>query len=300
MVAQEQIEAPPIEESTQRLQGPVCLGPWHEPEIMAFKAKLAQKKLKVIEATGSVPKNGRNTFNNYDYAMAADTFDIIRKALVAGIAFTAEVESVEITVPPKEVSKNINTKIWMRYTLTDTETGYSETVRWPGEANDTGDKGLYKAQTNCLKYFCFQTFMLPTGLDVEQETDDEKGLGNPPAGRKSYTNPAAPKKPAAPQAPATPAEKPMDEQIAEGLLGKEPDDIESDNALPPYNEKSKKVMDALFDYYKSKIADMEGLAFNALKLRALVFGIKSRWPETAVGATTIKSKIKPEEVADKV
>lgn len=153
---------------------------------MELRAKLAQKKLKVILATGSVPKNGRNEFNKYDYATAADTFEIIRKALAEGIAFGAEVESVEVA-PAKEGGRSINTKIWMRYTLTDTETGYAETVRWPGEANDTGDKGLYKAQTNCLKYFCFQTFMLPTGLDVEQDDHgDERNLGNPPAERKPY------------------------------------------------------------------------------------------------------------------
>jgi hypothetical protein len=291
MVAQEQIEAPPVEESVQRTQGPIgpCLGPWYEPKIMEFKAKLAQKKLKVIEATGSVPKNGRNDFNKYDYAMAADTFEIIRKALVAGIAFTAEVESVEITIP-KEGAKSINTKIWMRYTLTDTETGYSETVRWPGEANDTGDKGLYKAQTNCLKYFCFQTFMLPTGLDVEQETDAEKGLGNPPTGRKSYTKPAAQK------ATPPPAEKPMDEQVAEGL------GFTTDAELPEIPAESKKVMDGLRDYYKAKIADMEGLTFNEIKFKVAILKANPnktmKYPISAVGATKAKAVVKPEDVAD--
>ena len=279
---QDQIESPPIAKEIM--------------QSWPYKAKLAQKKLKVIESTGSVPKLGRNEYNKYDYAMASDTFDIVRKALVAGIAFTAEVESVEVIPPKDEKSKSINTKIWMRYTLTDTETGYSETVRWPGEANDTGDKGLYKAQTNCLKYYCFQTFILPTGLDVEQETDEPKA-SYPPAGRKPYHK----GKDDFYGKPATQSdEPPMVDQIADALLGKEPDEIVSDNALPPYNEKSKKIMDALFDYYKSKINDMEGFAFNALKLRALVFANKSKWPETAVGATAIKAKIKPEEVADKL
>jgi hypothetical protein len=172
-------------------------------DLLKLRAALAKKKLAVIAATGSVPKEGHNAFNNYDYATASDTFDIVRKALAAGIAFAAEVESVEAYIP-KEGSKSVGTRIWMHYTLTDTETGYSETVRWPGDAHDTGDKGLYKAQTNALKYFCFQTFMLPTGLDVEQ---DDKGADNSaPAGRKPYIPPAQ-------------KEPPIEDQIAEALVG---------------------------------------------------------------------------------
>lgn len=281
-------------------------------EMMLLKAKMAEKKLKVIESTGSVPKLGRNDFNKYDYAMAADTFEIVRKALSVGIAITAEVLSVE-SVMPKEGAKQILTKIWMLYSLTDTETGYTEWIRWPGEAADTGDKGLYKAMTNALKYFCFQQFILPTGLDVE--TDSPELTGDKPnatpkklppyKGRRSgedfygYQGNQQANTPSADDAPQS-DKPPMVDQIADALLGKEPDEIASDNALPPYSEKSKKIMDGLFDYYKAKIHDMEGFAFNALKLRAKAFALKNKWPETAVGATTVKTKIAPQEVADPV
>jgi len=287
-------------------------------QVMAGKAKLASKKLAAQRLIGWVKKNGKleaGTFS-YDYAKAADVIKEARAALCeAGLSFISrnprirrEVLRPASSVPGKNggIYNKPATYLYMSEPdlgFSDPETGYEDVTQWYGEGEDQGDKGGPKSLTSAQKSFLIHNLLIPTGddpeaglpplgMDPDWTGDKEPQDGPPPAqtGRKRLSQPTPP--------PA--GEAPMVDQIADAMLGKEPDEFASDSALPPYNEKSKKIMDGLFDYYKAKIADMEGLAFNALKLRALVFANKGRWPETAVGATTIKSKIKPEEVADKV
>lgn len=270
-----------------------------ETKIWELRAKLAAKKLKVIQQTSSIPKLGHNDYSNYDYATAADTFDIVRKALAVGLSFTAEVESSETSIP-KEGSKNILTKIWMRYTLTDTETGYAESVKWPGEAWDTGDKGLYKAKTNALKYFCFQTFLLPTGIDVETDSPEQSA---PPPPKDRYHGRRSGQDFYAGQGkqPPKPDKPPIEDQIVEGLLGPQEDlpPAEKEISIPAVPQASMKIMAGLADYYKAKIAEMEGYKFSEQKFLAAVWLVKpGTWPTTAVGATKVKSIVKPQDVAD--
>jgi len=52
-------------------------------------------------------------------------------------------------------------------TLTDVDTGYSETSVVYGEAGDSGDKALGKASTYALKLWLSNTFMLIDGIDSE-------------------------------------------------------------------------------------------------------------------------------------
>ena len=56
-------------------------------------------------------------------------------------------------------------------TLTDIDTGYSETTTVFGESGDVLDKGLSKASTYALKTWLADTFMLIDGVDPDQAPD---------------------------------------------------------------------------------------------------------------------------------
>ena len=63
-------------------------------------------------------------------------------------------------------------------TLTDIDTGYSESTVVLGEAGDSGDKALGKASTYALKTFLADTFMLIDGIDPDQGTEQSAGNRN--------------------------------------------------------------------------------------------------------------------------
>lgn len=108
-------------------------------------------------------------------------------------------------------------------TLTDIDTGYSETATVFGEAGDSGDKAIGKASTYALKTWLSDTFMLIDGIDPEAEpemvssrvfipkTDKEqeevksKAFANavPPTPVQEPVKPAAPAKPAVKNVPGT-------------------------------------------------------------------------------------------------
>src|SRR5258708_28850450 len=57
---------------------------------------LAQKLARVMGMVSRVPKNGRNTFHNYDYATEGDVADCVREALAeGGVAVIPSTEKVE-------------------------------------------------------------------------------------------------------------------------------------------------------------------------------------------------------------
>jgi len=71
------------------------------------------------------------------------------------------------------VPDGINYTFRLTFTLTDTQTGFSEQVPWLAMGADPGDKAIYKAYTSGVKYFLLKTFLLPTDDDVEQEPASE-------------------------------------------------------------------------------------------------------------------------------
>lgn len=130
---------------------------------------LAKKLVKVLGNIERVPKNGRNTFQNYEYTTQADAIEHVRPLLAeAGLALLydcLEVQDLE----------NARVRVKVQYTLIDCDSGESRTTVCYGEARDADkqgrpqDKGLYKAITGANKYWLFQTFMISTGDDPEND-----------------------------------------------------------------------------------------------------------------------------------
>lgn len=158
MYTVEEIKAMPLEE---RLK------------ILELRAKLQKKKAKVVGSIQRIAKNGWNDFHKYEYSTESDIKEGVRSLLSeAGLTLDVELISDE-----KEEVQTRQGKAWlhtvtMEFILTDNDTGYMDVKRSKGVATDTGDKGLYKAYSGCIKYYLINNFLISTG---EKENDPEYG-----------------------------------------------------------------------------------------------------------------------------
>ena len=136
------------------------------PGNHALCAKLARKKNRVIKQVHSIRKTGYNDYEDYAFVEEAEVVRILRSALT-GAGLSLSIASSEI-VRSDAVPNGTNYTFQMIFTLTDTETGYSERIPWLAMGADASDKAVYKAYTSGVKYFLLKTFLLPTEDDVEQ------------------------------------------------------------------------------------------------------------------------------------
>lgn len=126
-----------------------------------------KKLAAVMGKVDRIPKNGRNTFHNYDYATEADITEAVRGIMAAeGIAFMPSVVSWERG--ERDAKGNALTRVQMEFTLADTESGETIVSTFWGEGQDNMDKGFYKAYTGAVKYFLLKTLLIPTGDDPEE------------------------------------------------------------------------------------------------------------------------------------
>lgn len=145
---------------------------------MSDLAKLAMKILKVMEAVERIPKRGRNTHFNYDFATEADVMDTVRRECV---------KNNLVILPGILASERVGntTIIKMDFTFIDAETGLEYKCLWQGEGADTQDKGTSKAGTSGEKYFLLKAFMIPTGDDPDAsgpaKEEKPKAAPKPPA-----------------------------------------------------------------------------------------------------------------------
>lgn len=151
------------------------------------QSALITKLVSVMKEVDRVPKNGRNEFHGYQYALERDIVDAVRGRLAGlGVFITTSVASA--------AKQGDLTEITTEHTFHDAETGESLTVTGYGQGQDKGDKGGYKAITGAIKYFLLKNFLIATGDDPEH--DDASATREP----------ASPKRDERAQEPATPAQ----------------------------------------------------------------------------------------------
>jgi hypothetical protein len=162
-------------------------------------APLFKKMAGVLADVHRVQKNGHNTFFKYDYATESDLVDVLRPALAkAGVAIFVNV--VDIETRPLDI-----TRVTLDITFACGESGETWTVRWYGDGQDKGDKGLYKAYTGALKYALMKTFLVSTGDDPEGDAEAPKP--SPRAAQPQQAQTTAPR--AEPTVPAQPVARPQ-------------------------------------------------------------------------------------------
>lgn len=132
---------------------------------------LAMKLIKVMTGVKRVAKNGRNTFQNYDYVTEADVLEAVRDELAKeGIFIFSSVIGTD--------KNNEMTSVVMQHTFVDSESGESFEVKSFGQGADKGDKGGNKAVTAAMKYMLMKNFLIPTGDDSEATDETGKSTGS--------------------------------------------------------------------------------------------------------------------------
>ena len=148
---------------------------------LELRAKLYNKKSEARAYLKTIPltKEGRNTYNNYNYFSEAQYKEIITDILlkfkleITGNLLVAE----SITGIPK---KPIGARAVVAFTLIDLETGYCETHNGAGDGLDNGDKSIYKAQTGAFKYYMANNFQITTDDDPDKDPTETVGKGKKP------------------------------------------------------------------------------------------------------------------------
>lgn len=146
-----------------------------------------QKVLNVMASVDSVAKNGRNTFQKYDYVTEADILAAIRGSLIDN--------KLLILPSVKEVRHDTRGEsafitLLMEFTVVDAETGESFVSPFVGTGEDKGDKGAYKALTGAMKYFLLKTFLIPTGDDPENDSAPAPKTTSRSTANKPATSPS--------------------------------------------------------------------------------------------------------------
>lgn len=141
-------------------------------ESIELNKSLQQKKQAVRKSLaeyGPVKKDKKNEFNKYSYLSEAKYKELFTKLLSEnGLELSAScVEEREVQTGSKSMGCG-RIVVW-DFTLSDVDTGFSETMRSIAEGWDAGDKAIYKAHTGALKYFLANTFMVASGDEVEND-----------------------------------------------------------------------------------------------------------------------------------
>jgi hypothetical protein len=139
---------------------------------------LLLKLVEVMKAVKSVAKKGKNDAQHYDYVKASDVAAPLRAELatrgILMIPDVVETAHFSTTSAKGTVQQGIHIKV--KYTFIDSDTGEKLEFHGYGTGMDTGDKGIYKAQTGALKYALRMFFLLP----------DESGKNDPEHSPKTF------------------------------------------------------------------------------------------------------------------
>jgi len=138
-------------------------------------------KLHTIQAqVQKMEKDGRNTFQNYDYLSETQVTTKMKELFDKyGVIFN---HSSRITnILPFQSQKGVQnflTNVEVSYSFYDIKTGEKLRGKASGQGTDSGDKGIYKAITGAIKYIFMKNFLIPTGDDPEN--DAKPIYGNQP------------------------------------------------------------------------------------------------------------------------
>lgn len=120
--------------------------------------------VQVMRSINAVGKNRKNEQQNFAYRGVDDVFNELHAACAeAGVVPINEL--VEHTVQEKPTARGgVSLHHFVRVKISWIADDGSQTtpVLYPGEAADTGDKGIGKAMQYALKQYLIQTFMIPT------------------------------------------------------------------------------------------------------------------------------------------
>lgn len=141
-----------------------------QPEQRSLHRKLTE----VMAAVDWQPKTEKNASQGYAFVSVERIKDAVRTELAKRqvMVYTSikALDRSEFTT--SRGSTMLHVTVQGEVTFADGESGEMFTVEAAGEAMDTGDKALNKAQTALVKYALINTFLIPTGDDPDHESPE--------------------------------------------------------------------------------------------------------------------------------
>jgi len=134
--------------------------------------EILKKLHKIQTEVEKMEKDGKNTFQNYNYLSETQVTIKIKKLLDDNkviFVHSSKITSV-LTFQNAKGATNFLTNILVKYSFYDIESGEKLRGEVCGQGTDSGDKGVYKAITGAIKYIFMKNFMIPTGDDPEKDT----------------------------------------------------------------------------------------------------------------------------------
>lgn len=140
-------------------------------------SSLTKKLNAIYTRIGHIDKAGENKKQGYKFVRSADVLRAIRKAFAELGIYAPTNYTLLGTYDIRTNSGGIMHTATVRaeIQLIDIETGESLTISGLGDGADSGDKGIYKAQTGATKNALRNSFLVPDEADPEaDETVDEE------------------------------------------------------------------------------------------------------------------------------
>ena len=150
---------------------------------MADKLNLRQKLASVYKNIEFIEKAGDNSSQHYKYVRAADVLRAIRKAFAdVGVYAQTNFELLGTYDIPTNRGGNMHTAtVKATITFFDLDSDETKTVSGLGDGADSGDKGIYKAQTGAVKNALRNAFLVPDEADPEADASVDEATSEPAA-----------------------------------------------------------------------------------------------------------------------
>ena len=147
----------------------------NKPKKVEKRLNLHERIIKIMEMVAVIKKEGKVEFKNtkYNYQREEDVTAAVREAL---LKYGITIIPVQFRVEKVEAGL---TTVAIQYKVTDAETGECEYLTMGGQGQDSGDKGIYKAETGAFKYL--QKQMLWLGSQESDPDDIPSDALNQPA-----------------------------------------------------------------------------------------------------------------------
>lgn len=142
------------------------------PVPLNERASVAQKLLAVMQSVGVIEKLQTNQHQRYKFRGIDDLMAALQPALIEhGVVIVQRTVDMQFENYTQKDKLQTRVYVTVEFDIIDAETGAQITGRSTGEAGDTSDKALNKAETAAFKYFLFRTLCIPT--EEQKDADAE-------------------------------------------------------------------------------------------------------------------------------
>jgi hypothetical protein len=153
-------------------------------DVGAAKSKLIAKLANIMASMPTLKPEGRNTFHNYAFIKDTQVSGAVRPRMAkAGLVLIPDViEESWVETKTAKGGTSWVTKLKVKFTIIDAESGESISGHGIGYGDDSGDKGANKAFTAAEKYWLMKTFQIG-GEDLEDDEQTDKRSAERQAGQ---------------------------------------------------------------------------------------------------------------------